>query len=145
MKMTTQYSSFVLLKTNHYTSMMRCGEGKYQRQISYKCLTHCWRCFGELIDWEVLAGPDLWRRMLLKGSIIMAFTCPLLSWCKSSSPFRENNNVIVFPFPFHIFRQLANLRFTRSCALRKSRCNGRLRILIPGFIRSPRKLTVYGY
>ena len=31
------------------------------------------------------------------------FTCPLLSRCKISSPFRENNNVVVFLFPFHIF------------------------------------------
>jgi hypothetical protein len=28
--------------------------------------------------------------------------------------FRENNNVVVFPFPFHIFLPLANLWFIRS-------------------------------
>ena len=27
--------------------------------------------------------------------------------------FRENNNVVVFPFPFHIFMPLANLWFFR--------------------------------
>ena len=31
--------------------------------------------------------------------ITMVFTCLLLSWCKMSSPFKENNNVAVFPFP----------------------------------------------
>ena len=54
-----------------------------------------------LIDWEVycvLARPDLWKRMLLKCSINMVFTCSLLSWCKISSPFREDNNVVVFRF-----------------------------------------------
>ena len=37
-----------------------------------------------LIGWLVcclLAGPDLWKRMPLKCSITMVFTCPLLSWC----------------------------------------------------------------
>jgi hypothetical protein len=69
-----------------------------------------------LIDWLVcclLAGPDLWNRMPLKCSITMVFTCPLLSWCKMSSHFRENNNVVVFPIPFHIFMPLANLWLIR--------------------------------
>ena len=68
--------------------------------------------FRDLIDWLVgclLAGLDLWKRMLLKCSITMVFTCPLLSWCKVSSPLRENNNVVEFPFPFHISMPLANL------------------------------------
>ena len=39
------------------------------------------------------------------------FTCPLLSWCKISSPIKENNNVILFLFPFHIIMSLANLWF----------------------------------
>ena len=46
-------------------------------------------------------------------SITMVFTCPILSWCTISSPFRENNNVVVFPFLFHIFMLLANLWFIR--------------------------------
>ena len=28
---------------------------------------------------------------------------------KISSPFRENNNVVVFPYPFHILMPLVNL------------------------------------
>ena len=39
----------------------------------------------------------------------MVITCPLLSCCKTSSPFRENNNVVVFPFPLIIFIPFANL------------------------------------
>ena len=69
-----------------------------------------------LVDWIVcclLAGPDLWKRMPLKCSITMIFTCPLLSWCKISSPFRENSNVVVFPLPFHIFMPLTNMWFIR--------------------------------
>ena len=60
------------------------------------------------IDWQVgclLAGQDLWKRMPLKYSITMVFTCHL-SRCKISSHFRENNDVVVFPFPFHIFMPL---------------------------------------
>ena len=34
------------------------------------------------------------------------FHFPLLSCCTISSPFRENNNVVVFPFLFHIFLPL---------------------------------------
>ena len=30
--------------------------------------------------------------------ITMVLTCPLLFLCKISSPFRENNNVVIFPF-----------------------------------------------
>ena len=40
-----------------------------------------------LIDWLVcclLASPDLWKRMLLKCSITMVYTCPRPSWCKFS-------------------------------------------------------------
>jgi len=31
--------------------------------------------------------------------------------CKISSPFMENNNVVVFRFPLHIFMPLANVWF----------------------------------
>jgi hypothetical protein len=41
--------------------------------------------------------------------VTMVFICPLLSSCKMSSIFRENNNVVVFPFPLHMFMPLANL------------------------------------
>ena len=47
------------------------------------------------------------KRMPLKCSITLVFTCPLLSRCTISSLFRENNNVVVFPFPLHIFMPLA--------------------------------------
>ena len=70
----------------------------------------------------LLAGPDLWKRMPLKCSINMVFTCPLLSLCKISSPFRENKNMVVFPFPFHIFMPLANLWFIRLPILRTRSC-----------------------
>ena len=43
----------------------------------------------------------------------MVFTCPLLFWCRISSPFRENNNVVVFQFHFHILMPLAHLWFIR--------------------------------
>ena len=53
----------------------------------------------------------MWKRMLLKCFITMVFTCPLLSCCTISSPLRENNNVEVSLFPFHIFMLLAKLWF----------------------------------
>ena len=61
----------------------------------------------------LLAGLDLWKKMLLQCSITMVFTYPLLSWCKISSLFKENNNMLVFPFTFYIFMPLANLCFIR--------------------------------
>ena len=69
------------------------------------------KCIGWLVCW-LLAGPDLWKRKPLKCSITMVFTCPLLSLCEISISFRENN-VAVFPFPFHISMPLANFRFIR--------------------------------
>ena len=91
------------------------------------------------------------------------FTCPLLPWCKISSPFKQNNNVAVLPFPFHIVIPFVRMWFVRiwgyfpilmtssfpdlyplirphirSLAL----CRGR--ILIPGFVQSPHRLAVYG-
>ena len=89
----------------------------------------------------LLAGPDLWKTVSLKYSITNVFTCPLLSWCKITSPFWENNNVVVFPFPFHISMSLVNLWFI--CPLRKALVLGRGRILIQGFILSPTTLAVY--
>ena len=79
----------------------------------------------------------------------------------SISLFRENNNVVVFPIPFHIFMPLANLWLirlrgqfsilrTRSCPdlyplirpPKRPLALGRGRILIPGFVRSPPTLAV---
>ena len=93
--------------------------------------------------------------MLLKFSITMAFTFHILSWCKMSSPFRENDNVIVFLFPFQIFMPLANFWFIVLPGwfpiLRTIICHdlyllirpssrlialGRRRVLISGFIQS---------
>ena len=57
----------------------------------------------------MLAGPDLWKIMLLKCSITMVFICPLLPF-----PFRKNNNLVIFPFTFPIFMPLANFWFIRT-------------------------------
>ena len=114
-------------------------------------------------DWLVcclLAGLDLWKRMPLNCSSTMV--CTLLSWCEISNHFKENNNLVVFPFPFHIFMPLTNLWFIRLqgyCPILRTRSSldlyplirppkrrlalGRGRILIPGFIRSPPTLAVY--
>jgi hypothetical protein len=77
------------------------------------------------------------------------------------SPFRKNNNVVVFPIPFHIFMPLANLwliRLQRQFPILRTRCPdiyplihppkrplalGRGRILILGFVQSPPTLFVY--
>ena len=76
-----------------------------------------------------------------------------LSWCSISSPFRENNNVVLFPFLFHNFMLLASLWFIRLqrqfsilrtricpdlypliCPPRRPFALGTGKILIPGFI-----------
>ena len=57
----------------------------------------------------LLAGPDLWKRMLYKCFVTMMFTCLLLSWYKMSRPFRGSNNVMIFPFTFHTFRTFGQL------------------------------------
>ena len=83
--------------------------------------------FGWLVGWLeccMLAGTDLWKRMPLKCSIPIVFTCPLLSWCTISSLFRENNKVVVFRFPFHIFMPLAKFvvhRFSRIVSYPKDK------------------------
>ena len=101
--------------------------------------------------------------MLLKCSITLVFTCPLFSRCTILSLFRENNNMVLLPFPLQIFMPLVNLWFirlqgqfptlrTRSCPdlcsfIRPPRMPlafGRKRILIPGFIRTSPMLAVYG-
>ena len=64
-----------------------------------------------MIDWFI--GMLLVSRSgLVEDNVFhpMVFNCPLLSLCKTSSPFRENNNV-VFQFPFHVFLPLAKLCF----------------------------------
>ena len=76
------------------------------------------------------------------------------------SPFRENNNVVVFPILFHIFMPLANLWLIRlqgqfpilriisypdlyplNRPPKRSLALGRGRILIPGFIWPPPMLA----
>ena len=78
----------------------------------------------------------------------------------SLSPFRENNNVVVFPILFHIFMPLANLWLIRlqgqfpilriisypdlyplNRPPKRSLALGRGRILIPGFICPPPKFA----
>ena len=92
----------------------------------------------------------------------MVFTCPLLSRFKISSPLRENNNVVLFSFPFHILMPLANQCFfrlqgkfpilrTRSCPVfypfirppRRPLSLSKGKILISGFILSPPILALY--
>ena len=71
--------------------------------------------YAMLIEWQLcclIAGLNLLKAMLLKCSITVVFTCPLLSWCRISSPFWENNNIL-FLFPFHIFMALSSLCFFR--------------------------------
>ena len=76
-------------------------------------------------------------------------------------PFSENNNVLIFPFPFQVFMSLVNLWLirlhgqfpilkTRSCPKlcppirppRRPLAFSRGRILIPRFTRSPPLLAV---
>ena len=45
----------------------------------------------------------MWKRMLLKCSITMIFICLLVFLCKIPNAFRKNDNMVVFPVPFHIF------------------------------------------
>ena len=91
----------------------------------------------------------------------MGFICSHLSWCKISSPFSENNNIIVFPFTFHIFvpfklwfirlRGYFPILRTRNYPKlyplirppRRPLALGRGRILILELFRSPFTLAVY--
>jgi hypothetical protein len=115
-----------------------------------------------LIDWFCLfADPGSWNRMFLLCSITLVFTCPLLSWCKISSLFRENINVVVFSFPLHILISLANMVHLHSWIVshskdkkflylypiigppRRSLVLGRGRFLIREHIQYPPTLAVY--
>ena len=109
----------------------------------------------------LVSRSGLVKENAIKVSITMVFTCPLLFWCKVSSPLKENFNVvIIFPFPFHIFMPFANLWIirlqeyfpilrTRSCTdlyplirpLGRPLALGKGRI-IPRFNRSPPTLAV---
>ena len=114
-----------------------------------------------MLSFRLVAGPDLWSRMPLKCSITMVFACPLLSWCKIWSPFRENKNIIGFPVPFPYLHAVGQLvvhppsrivshprtRSFRDLYLlihppRRPFAIFRGRILPPGFIRSPPTLAV---
>ena len=77
------------------------------------------------------------------------------------SPFRENGNVVIVPFPFHICMPLANLwliRLQGQFPIRRTSSHdlyplirppkrplalGRGRMFMPGFVRSPPTLAVY--
>ena len=89
----------------------------------------------------------------------MGFTCPLLSWCKISNPFREKINDVVFHFlstsscswptygsspfkdSFPSWGQEVSLTYTRPP--RRPLHYFRGWIFILGFIRSPPRLVVY--
>ena len=62
-----------------------------------------------MIECCLSADPDSWKRMPMKCSITMVY-CG-----KISGPFKENNNVIIFPFPFHIFMLLAKYLNLGNC------------------------------
>ena len=76
----------------------------------------------------------------------------LFFWCKISSPFRKNNNVVVLPFPFHfschwptLVHQFPILRTISYPLIRPPKrplALDRRKIFIPGFIRSPPTLAV---
>ena len=134
------------------------------RQLCVHCLSHClWfsSLINRLIDWlidKLLVADPFLRNMLLKCSITMVLTCPLLSRFKTSLSRKQ----VVFPFPFHIFLLLPNfwlihlrgqipiLRtscfdlYPLMCPLIRPLALGRSTILIPGFIRSPSTLADYG-
>ena len=130
-------------------------------QFSFMALKHFQRNYivdihKSIIRSTVTFGVGIWN---LKN---LMFSRPLLSLFNISSYLRENNNVVVFPFPFHIFMPLNNsqlIRFQGQFHVLKTRsfpdlypiihpprrpltlCRGR--ILIPGFIRSHPTLSVY--
>ena len=104
----------------------------------------------------------MWKRMPLKCYIRMCLLFLFFFDEKNKVLSGKKNNVVVFPFPFHIFMPLANLSFIllqgefsivriRSFPdlypliypPRRSLALDRGRILIPGFIRSPPTLAVY--
>ena len=99
----------------------------------------------------------------VEENAVEMFTCSLLFKSKIPSPFRENNNMVVFPFPFLIFMSLANLWLiclqkefpilrARSFAdlypiifpPRRPMVLGRGWTFIPGLIRSPPTLVIFG-
>ena len=57
------------------------------------------------------------NKVVVLRFLAMVFPCPHISWCKMSSPFRQNNNLVVFPFPFHIYIPLVNFWFIRRQGL----------------------------
>ena len=115
-----------------------------------------WLIGDWLINWYaccLLASPDLWNRMLLKCSITMIFTCPLLPWCEISSPFKETNphlhavgQFMVHP-PSRIISHPKGKKFPwplpAYSSSEKALALGVGRILIPRFIQSPPNLAVY--
>ena len=51
---------------------------------------------------------DLWKRILLKSSKILVFNFPSFPCKMSSSSRRKKNDVLLFSFAFHIFKQLTS-------------------------------------
>ena len=88
---------------------------------------------SSLSDWLVcclLAGLDLWKKMLLKCSITMVFTCHL----------QANGQLVVHP-PSRIV-SCPDL-YLLICPLGRQLALRRGGILIPGLIRSPPTLAVH--
>ena len=125
---------------------------------SYETLIFTCSCLDWLIAMRLVSRSGLWKRILLKCFITLVFNIPLLTWCKISSPSRENNNV-VFPFLFHIFKPLATCGSSAFRIVshpndkkflwplpahppsRRPLALDRGRILIPIFIRPPPTLA----
>ena len=142
--------------------MLRCNRRKFWMLVAVliaglKCKTLTTVDTLLLIKNMLLVSrtTDFWKTMLLKCSITTVFSCLLLSWRKISSPFRENSNVVVFLFSFHIFMPLTNLWFIICFQGQISHPQenklpwdlpitlGGRRFLIPKFIRSPSTLAIY--
>ena len=68
----------------------------------------CIRLIGTLL----VSRSGLVEENSVKCFIPTVFTCPILFYVKFC-PFRENNIVVVFPFPFHIPIPLGILWFIR--------------------------------
>ena len=99
----TQYITYLNICLLHYQPMTDCC--RFEILVAWGSSNKS--RIDSLIGMCLLAGPDLWRIMLLK--ITMVFTWPLLSLCKISSPFRENNNMVIsFPHLHAVGRNAVN-------------------------------------
>ena len=131
----------------------------WQRYVSMETM---WKNTGGFVyDW--LIAMLLVRSALVEedGAEVFHHYFVHLS-CSFLSEF-QNNNVTVYPFPYHIFMPLANVWFICLRIFSKPKSKfpwtlyplirpprrllalARGRILIPGFIRSPPTLAVYDF